>query len=375
MSRGRRRVLITTDAVGGVWNYSLDLARGLARLDVEVVLAVLGPSPTATQQRAARAIADLRLVDTGLPLDWLAPDAASLAQAGAAVARLAEEQQVDLVQLNVPALAAEARFEVPVVAVLHSCVATWWTSVKGPDEPMPEDFVWRTECVRAGFAAADVVVTPSGAFGALAQRVYGLSEAPRTVYNGRSPLVTASQAPHDFIFTAGRLWDPGKNMAVLDEAAAGIGVPVHAAGPVQGPNGESARFDHLNLLGTLDEAAIGHWLSAKPVFVSPALYEPFGLSVLEAAGAGCPLILADIPTFRELWRDAAIFVDPRDSAALAKACNELVGDDFERAVLGRAAQERAEFFTPDAMAAQMANLYRSLLPAVRGPVLAARAAA
>jgi hypothetical protein len=40
-------------------------------------------------------------------------------------------------------------------------------------------------------------------------------------------------------------------------------------------------------------------------------------------------------------------------------------------VLGRAARERAKRYTPDAMAAQMASLYRGLLPAVRRPVLAA----
>jgi len=375
MSGARQRVLITTDAVGGVWTYSLDLARGLARLGISSVLAVLGPSPTPGQKRAARAIPELRLVDTGLPLDWLAPDDTALAAAGAAIARLADKQQVDLVQLNAPALGAGTAFEMPVVAVVHSCVATWWDQVEGPDAPMPADFVWRTQCVRAGLAAADMVVTPTGAFGKLVQRVYGLSEAPRTVYNGRSPLATASQASHDFIFTAGRLWDRGKNLRTLDAAAAGIGVPVHAAGPVQGPHGERIGFEHLNPLGMLDEAAIGRWLSAKPVFVSAALYEPFGLSVLEAAGAGCPLVLADNPTFRELWSDAAIFADPHDPAAFTAACNGLVGDDFERAVLGRAARERAAFFKPDAMAAQMANLYRSLLPAVRRPVLAARAAA
>ncbi len=206
MSGARQRVLITTDAVGGVWNYSLDLARGLARLGIYSVLAVMGPSPTAAQKRAARAIPELKLVDTGLALDWLTPDAASLAAAGAAIARLAEKQQVDLIQLNAPALGAGISFEVPVVAVVHSCVATWWDQVKGPSEPMPADFIWRTDCVRAGLEAADVVVAPSKAFGALVQRVYGLSEAPRTVYNGRSPLATASHAPHDFIFTAGRLW-------------------------------------------------------------------------------------------------------------------------------------------------------------------------
>jgi glycosyltransferase involved in cell wall biosynthesis len=375
VSGPQHRVLITTDAVGGVWNYSLDLVRGLARLEIGAVLAVMGPSPTAAQKQAARAIPDLRLVDTGLPLDWLAPDAHALAEAGRAIARLAAKEQVDLVQLNTPAIAAGVEFPVPMVAVMHSCVATWWDQVHGPDSALPEDFAWRTECVRAGLAAANAVVTPTAAFGKLVQRCYGLRVPPCTVHNGRSPLAAGSHAPHDFIFTAGRLWDQGKNLRTLDAAAASIGVPVHAAGPVEGPNGQGIAFEHLNTLGNLDEAAIGRWLSARPVFASAALYEPFGLSVLEAAAAGCPLILADIPTFRELWQEVAIFVDPRDPAAFAAACNDLVGDDFERAVLGRAAKERAEYFTPDAMAAQMASLYRGLLPTLRRPVLAARAAA
>lgn len=375
MSAPQTRVLITTDAVGGIWNYSLDLARGLARLDIEAVLAVMGPPPTAAEKKTARAIPGLRLVDTGLPLDWLASDSDELAKAGAALAKLAAKEEVDLVQLHAPALAAEAKFAAPVIAVVHSCVATWWEQVHGPDAQLPEDFRWRTSCARAGLEAADVVVTPTKAFGALVQCGYDLKEAPKTVYNGRSPLTVVYQAPHDFIFTAGRLWDRGKNLVALDAAAESIGVPVHAAGPVQGPHGELVSFDNLNLLGTLDEATLGRWLAAKPVYASPALYEPFGLSVLEAAGAGCSLILADIPTFRELWSEIAIFVDPRDPAAFARACNDLVGDDFERAVMGRAAKERAEYFTPDAMAAQMASLYRNLLPSVRRPILAARAAA
>ncbi len=66
-------------------------------------------------------------------------------------------------------------------------------------------------------------------------------------------------------------------------------------------------------------------------------------------------------------------MQPRDEDGFTRAIASLVGDDFERAVLGRAARERAARFTPDAMAAQMASVYRGLLPAVRGPVLAARA--
>ena len=378
MRRGSMRVLITADAVGGVWQYSTELASGLADLGIETVLAVMGPSPSEAQRTAAARIPGLTLVDTGLALDWLAENRSALRRAGAAIRELAEDHHVDVIQLNTPALAGVVRFDRPVVAVQHSCVATWWEAVQGT--PLPQDFTWRTKLVRTGLHAADAVVTPTVAFGEAVRRRYDLLEAPRTVHNGRTPLKLASGTPHDFVFTAGRLWDQGKNLRTIDAAAAGIGVPVHAAGPLRAPHGEEVMFDNIHCLGALDEAELARWLSRRPVFVSAALYEPFGLAVLEAAAAGCPLILSDIPTFRELWDGVAKFVPARDEAAFTRAIADLVGDDFERAVMGKAARDRASHYTPDAMAAQMASIYRSLLPAVNRPVLAsarpgARAAA
>jgi glycosyltransferase involved in cell wall biosynthesis len=367
------KVLVTADAVGGVWQYSVDLARGLVGLGIETVLAIMGPSPSAEQVASAKSVRGLRLVDTGLDLDWLARDAASLREAANSIAELASDTRADLVQLNTPALASLAQFPVPVVAVQHSCVATWWEAVHGIE--LPDDFAWRTDLVAQGLDAASAVVTPTAAFAEITRRRYRLTRAPKPVHNGRKPLDLPETEPRDFVFTAGRLWDEGKNVATLDRAAAGIGVPAHAAGPVQGPNGVTLMFDNLHCLGTLGEEELARWLAAKPIFVSAALYEPFGLAVLEAAAAGCALILSDIPTFRELWEGTAVFVDPRDEQGFTDAINRLVGDDFQRSLMGRAAEERAARYTPEAMAAQMAAIYRSLLPAVQRPVLAAKAAA
>jgi glycosyltransferase involved in cell wall biosynthesis len=367
------KLLLTADAVGGVWQYSLELARGLSGLGIDVALAVLGPAPSPAQRLAAGKIKGLQLIETGLALDWLAEDAASLTDAAAALAALATEIGADLVQLNTPALVALADFPVPVVTVQHSCVATWWEAVRGTE--LPEDFAWRTALVQRGLAAADAVVAPTSAFGEATRGRYGLTAAPRTVHNGRTPLPLPETAAHDFAFTAGRLWDEGKNVVTLDAAARRLSVPIHAAGPLAGPNGATVMFDHLHCLGEIGEEELGRWLAAKPVFVSTALYEPFGLAVLEAAAAGCALILSDIPSFRELWGDVAIFVDPHDEEAFSNAISRLIGDTLQRSLMGRAAQERAARYTPEAMAAQMAAIYRGLLPAIEGPVLAAKAAA
>lgn len=362
------RLLMTADAVGGVWQYATDLARGLAAHGIETVLAVMGPSPSEAQRTAAAKIPGLTLLDTGLPLDWTADSADDVLRAGEAVAALAERHEVDLVHLNTPALAAEASFPVPVVAVAHSCVATWWSAVKGG--VLPEDFAWRTALVRAGLHAADRVAAPSAAFAAATHAAYKLAASPAAIHNGRRPLTLPQAAPHDFAFTAGRLWDEGKNLAVLDRAAARLGVPLRAAGPTRGPNGASIDLVHVHRLGNLDEARLGRWLAARPVFVSAARYEPFGLAVLEAAMAGCALVLSDIPTFRELWADSAMFVSPDDDRGFARAVQSLIEDGHERARLGYLAKQRAQLYSTEAMAAATADLYRSLVS-----VDAARAAA
>jgi glycosyltransferase involved in cell wall biosynthesis len=129
---------------------------------------------------------------------------------------------------------------------------------------------------------------------------------------------------------------------------------------VHGPNGASIEVDHLDLLGELSHTRLASLLAARPVFASAALYEPFGLSVLEAASAGCALVLSDIPTHRELWGGAAIFVPARDNAAFATAIEDVLGDPDEREQLGQLARARAQLYSPAAMAARMADIYARL---------------
>jgi CDP-paratose 2-epimerase len=352
-------LLMTADAVGGVWTYALDLARAYAARGVRTTLAVLGPSPDARAAAAARAIPRLELVDTGLPLDWTADDAAEIARAGAAVAALATRTKADLIHLNSPALATGNRFPAPLVGVCHSCLATWWSAVRGGE--MPDDFRWRTELVRHGLLACDRVVAPTRAFAEATARLYDLPP-PLAVHNGRTPPPAARPlARARQVFTAGRLWDEGKNLAVLDAAAARVDAPCFAAGPLKGPNGAAIALAHLRTLGILAPDHVGEWLARSPVFASLARYEPFGLAVLEAAQAGCALVLSDIPTFRELWDGAAVFVPPNDPQAAAEALNVLLAAPERTDDLGAAARAAAARYTVEAMAEGMLALYAELL--------------
>jgi glycosyltransferase involved in cell wall biosynthesis len=353
---GGGRILVTTDAVGGVWQYTTDLAAALGNIGFETVVALMGPVPG----DAAPSLPAATLIDTGLPLDWLCDSPDEMGTAAARMAELAGDYGVDVAHLNTPTL-ARADFPVPTIAVAHSCLATWWRAVEGT--PLPEDFRWRAALHREGLRRADLVAAPSQAFARATQEAHGLAALPDAVANGRTPLPVRDVPMEDAVFTAGRLWDRGKNVECLDRMAARLNVPVRAAGPTRGPRGDAVALDQLELLGTLDEAGLADRLSARPIFVSAALYEPFGLAALEAAVAGCALVLADIPTFRELWDGAALFRHPHDDAGFAALVRELVADRPRRLALGEAARRRARRYDPAAMAAGMATLYRAVAPA------------
>lgn len=361
MFKDRLTVLMTTDAVGGIWTYALDLGRELARKNLRIVLAVLGPGLDDTKRQAARA-AGLELVETGLQPEWLAADAAEVGHASDALAAMARSTGAALVHLNHPAFAAQATFAAPVLAGCHSCVATWWDAVKGT--PLPADFAWRTDLVARGYRAARILIAPSRSFAEATQRIYGLEVLPEVVHNGRATAYDTplhAMEPVDAVFTAGRLWDEAKNPKTLDRIAALTTAPFRAAGPTRGPNGTAVDLPHIETLGPLTEAEIRLRFAERPVYVSAAVFEPFGLAVLEAAQAGCALVLSDIETLRELWSDAALFVPPHDEEAFAAAVGRLLSTPELRADYAHAAQNRARAFGLDAFCEEMEGLYRRAL--------------
>lgn len=357
MSVRPERLYLTTDAVGGVWTYSLDLARALTSAGTEVILATQGPAPDAAQRAEAEAIAGLRLVEADAPLDWLESDEALLEAGGSRLAEQAADLGADLVHLNSPGY-APAPFRAPVVAGCHSCVASWWAAVKSA--PMPPDFRRQTERLARGYHAATAMVAPSRAFARETARLYGVQ--PAAIWNGRSPggrCTDSVKAPQ--AITAGRLWDEGKNLATLDAAAALIDRPVLAAGPLRAPQGGAVAPCAVQPLGALPSGVLDDHLNRSAAFVSLAVYEPFGYAVLEAAQSGCALILSDIPTFRELWSGAAIFVRPRASLYAAGVIDAVLSDPAECARLGRLAAARAERYGLDAMGEGMLRLYAQVL--------------
>jgi glycosyltransferase involved in cell wall biosynthesis len=353
--RERLRVLMTLDAVGGVWRYAMDLAESLRGRGVGTVFLGFGPPPFPAQRAEAEALGTLDWA--GAPLDWLAEGPEALAEVPGLIARAARRHGADLLHLNLPSQAAGLVTDRPVVAVSHSCVATWFRAVRGSG--LPPGWEWHGEINAAGLARADAVVAPSRSHADALAACYGPIPTLRVLPNAtRASETRAPEKP--FVVASGRWWDEGKGGATLDAAAALATWPVRLLGPARGANGTSFATAHAALEGERPHAEAVALMREGAIFASPSLYEPFGLAVAEAARAGRPLVLSDIPTFRELWEGAALFVPPRDPEALAAALNRLAADPAERQRLGDAARARSRRFTPEAQAGAMLDLYETL---------------
>jgi len=355
--RAIRRVLMTADTVGGVWTYAMELAGALAARGVEVVLATMGDPISPAQWRDAARVPRLELRESRYRLEWMQEPWADVEAAGEWLLDIAAEVQPDVVHLNGYAHAT-LPWRVPVAVVAHSCVLSWWEAVHHRQPPAEWDR-YRTR-VRRGLQAADVVVSPSRAYAVELGRLYGTVDALRVIANGRRAELFPPLVKAQLVFAAGRLWDEAKNVQALVRAATRVRWPVLVAGAGEPPDGGGVDTGKLCFLGKLSTSEIASWMGRATIYALPARYEPFGLSVLEAALARCALVLGDIPTLRETWDGAAEFVAPDDGDALAAAIESLTRDPGRCARLAERARTRALALTPAAMAERYLAVYREL---------------
>jgi glycosyltransferase involved in cell wall biosynthesis len=349
------KALMTADTVGGVFTYAVELVGALRADGIEVAVATMG-APLSADQRARLDAAGVAAVhESAFRLEWMDDPWEDVDAAGEWLLELEAREHPDVVHVNGYAHAA-LRWRAPVVAVAHSCVPSWWQAVHACEAPAQWERYRRA--VRAGLDAAAVVVAPTAAMLADLERHHGgVGRRGAVVHNGSTAPLVAPDAPRDpLVLAAGRMWDPAKNLAALDAAAHGLAWPVVVAGDLDGRSPLNVRT-----LGRVPAHELDRLRARAPIFVHPARYEPFGLAPLEGARAGCALVLGDIPSLREVWGDAAAFVDPADARALQAALAQLVDDDAARVRLARRGHDRAQRYTVTAMAQGYRRIYERAL--------------
>jgi len=122
--------------------------------------------------------------------------------------------------------------------------------------------------------------------------------------------------------------------------------------------------DRVTLTGRLEVDELVRRYNTTEVFVSPSLYEGFGLPAAEAMACGAPVVATTAGAFPEVIESgtSGLLVPPRDAPALADAIERLLDDFVLRRKLGRAARQRiADHFSWREAAVRTLAVYQDVI--------------
>ncbi|MBR0962474.1 glycosyltransferase family 4 protein [Bradyrhizobium diazoefficiens] len=123
--------------------------------------------------------------------------------------------------------------------------------------------------------------------------------------------------------------------------------------------------DRLHLLGEIAPRQIADFLACLDVFVFPTQAETFGLAAVEAANAGVPSVVTDLPVLREVLsfegKPTALFVDASDQAKLSAAVSRLLTDKALSDELQRNAKGLRLRYSVDSMVEEYIQILSPLI--------------
>lgn len=363
-------VLVTADTVGGVWTYTRELVSELSRRGIRVTLVSFGEIPSPAETRWMEGLQGLDYRPTAFRLEWMRDSEDDLAASAAHLLSIVDEVKPDLLHLS-QFYYGNLKCEQPRVLVAHSDIVSWWQAVHKAEPKQEKDkwIRWYRAIVSRGLERADSVVAPSQWMLSSLTRNYVRPKMGSVVYNGRNPsLFDPYVSKEDYAISVGRIWDFGKNAALLRKIDSPL--PIYLAGSNQEPTREAdaeAEDEEppqpsLILTGMQTENQLRQLYSRASIYIATSQYEPFGLAPVEAALSRCAILASDIPSFREIWGDAACYFTSNDAASLEAALHRLHGDKELCASFGQLAYQRArQRYTSSRMVEDYLRLYEALV--------------
>jgi glycosyltransferase involved in cell wall biosynthesis len=362
-------VLVTTDTISGVWSYTRELVSGLVSRGLRVTLVSFGEVPLPEQASWMDSLHGLDYRPTGFRLEWMHEGEQDYAESAAYLTSIIEEIQPDVLHLN-QFCYGDLPVDIPRVVVAHGDLITWWVAVHGR-EPKAARWLSRyRDVVGRGLSGSSMVVAPSAFMLDALRTSYAPAPREQVIYNGRNPIFfNPYVSKEDSVLSVGRLLDAGKQVHLLTQHEHPLSVCIVGSdNPVNAPRipiraDVKVSTDQLcvSLKGPQTEAQLRNLYSRAAVYAATARYEPFGMEPLEAALSRCAIIANDIPSYREIWGDDAIYFRTNDATSLAHAIREL-GEDREkcRAYGNRAYQRARDRYNHKRMIDEYLHLYRSL---------------
>jgi len=357
------RVLLTTDTVGGVWTFTQELAVHLLGDGHAVALVSFGRTPSESQctwaaEQRTRFGGSFHFTPSTLPLEWMQNNGSVFADGADLLLRLAHDFRADILHSNQFCWGA-LPLDIPKLITAHSDVMSWADAVK-PSALEPSTWLSRyRSLVQQGLDQADAVIAPTSWMRSALRANFSVRVPFAVIYNGRSaPKPDAAVERTLRAITVGRLWDEAKGLATILDLNSPM--PIVLAGEERFEDSVATRAScNLRALGVLDQQEVIDTMLGSSVYIAASIYEPFGLAPLEAAMCGCAIIARDLPSFREVWGDAAVYFQTAEQ--LERALTEFAYDPYKLRASQRAARERAARYTAEAMTAAYVERYAGLV--------------
>jgi glycogen synthase len=366
---GSVHVLVTADTLSGAWTYTRELVTGLVTRGVRVTLVSFGEIPLPDQIRWMETLHGLDYRPTAFRLEWMHEAQFDCLESANFLASLVREVQPDVLHLN-QFMYGALPVNVPRIVMAHGDLITWAQAVEGYTPHPTRWLKWYRDMVVAGIEGADAVVAPSSCMLDSVVANYGRPQREAVIYPGRNPIFFNPYiSKEDSVLCVGRLVDAGKQVFLLTQCEHPL--PVCIVGSEQTvpiprvPIRADVKFaldeNSVAIRGAQTESQLRALYSRASIYAATSRYEPLGMGALEAALSRCAIVANDIPSFREIWGDAALYFRTNDAASLAKNIRQLSDDRDMCRAYGNLAYTRArERFTTKRMIDDYLQLYRSL---------------
>ena len=347
------RILIHTSSTGSSYVFTVDLAKSLQNLGVQIFLAVTG---VPLNDRQIKELEQFDYAFSGYKQNWIENPWSDMLEARQWLMKIKKQFKPDIVHLNSLTFGTFP-WNIPVVSVIHSCMFDRSKAIYN-NKP-PRHWEKYKSLAQASLRASDAVIAPSKSALNSADVIYGPFKSSRVIPPGRCTYTFRSGVKKRYIFTNGKINDDGHDLKLVLEAAPKIDYPIYIADN-QGHMNVKKLPENVFLIGPLYGEKLCNWMGSASLFVLPAKYEPFGYSFVDAALSKCALIGRDIPSLREIWSDSMNYIKSKDD--LISKVNYLMQNNEEIYLYGQKAYEAAlENYTLIKMTRHFYQLYQRIL--------------
>jgi glycogen(starch) synthase len=355
-----------------VWTYTRELVTGLVGRGVRVTLVSIGEIPLPEQTSWMDSLQGVQYHPTAFRLNWMEEGAKDFEESSAYLTALAREVRPDLLHLN-HVCYGNLPVDIPRLVVAHGDLISWWKAVHGCEPPKSRWLKWYRDAMIRGLSDASAVVAPTAWMLETLRSCYLQSRDESVIYNGRNPLLfNPYVSKEDSVLAVGRPWDAGKQVSLLtqhtqslpvcivgsDAAVPALKVPIRAD--------VKLAVDDVNVAfkGPQNEAQMRTLYSRSAIYAATTRYQPFEAGALDAAFSRSAIVANDIPAFREIWGDDALYFSTNDAASLAEMIRLLSEDRTLRQTYANRTYMRArERFTAKRMLDEYLRLYQDLIGA------------